>query len=250
MLVEEARGLFEGGGFLLGPVRNRKLHGGDQEGLERLVKVFEEADGNGAECVAVVGLAEVGEAAALGLAGVMGILHGDFQGGLHRAGAIAGKQDMAVRGGHKEGETVGEFNGTRVAEIAQDAVLKFAGLALDGLHDAGVSMAQRAGPPGGNGIGVAHAIRRVEVRPLAADDDGKGGVHHRGKAGVGVPEMRPVGEVFVSLVHGDKSFPRFGKLARFFSNPWKKCGCFFCFLFYAGILPFAHVIRGCEDSKD
>ena len=92
----------------------RDLEGREQDGFECLVKLLKVADRDRTERVAVIRILEIGETLALGPAGVVKILKGDFQRRLDRARAVAGKQDVPVRRRHQFREPGRQFDGGRM----------------------------------------------------------------------------------------------------------------------------------------
>lgn len=77
---------------------------------------------------------------------------------------------MSEIGSKPFAEPSGEFFGGILREAGEDDVFEFAGLFGDGGGDAGIGVAVKIDPPGGDGVDNFAAVGGVEVDAFSAGD--------------------------------------------------------------------------------
>ncbi len=166
------------------------------------MEFLEIPDSHRAEGVAMICFFERREFRAVGYPEIVMVLERNLQCGFDRAGAVASEQDMAIRIRHQGGQFRRQFDGARMGQVAEDAVLKFRRLLPDRLHDARMIMSQAARPPRRYGIHIATTVSIEQVKAFAPDDHGKIALFDRRMPGVRVPEVIPIRLPVFLLFHG------------------------------------------------
>ena len=129
------------------------------------------ADGDRADRVAVVGVAQRDEAAALGPAAVAPVLKGHLQRDLRRGRAVVGVEDAAQAGRRDLDEPLRELDRRRVREAEHRRVRDLLELRAHGTVDRRMGVPVDVAPQRRGAVDVCLAVGVVERAPLGPLDD-------------------------------------------------------------------------------
>ena len=196
-------------GFLLQRAQRghvRYAHDGEADGREAILERGNPAETGRPGGVAMVGVIECGEAAAIGMTGQLVVLHRHFERDLNGGGSVVGiKNARESLRRKKRDEFFREADGRFVGEAEERAVREFGRLLLDGGDDFRMRVAVDVRPNGTVAVEIfaAGGIDQEASAAFREDQRRVSWLAPFAHLGEGMPEMRFVG----LLKRGDRHSP-------------------------------------------